>query len=271
MQHAQLLFTALGSMALRGALPILVLGLTACGEELNIDPDTASAEAAVVADAAETAMVWAEASALTTPVNERDSGSDLLGSVDVSYARRSPCATRSRQNGTLRIDFGTGCTYRQWTISGALSFSGSRSPTGSELEVGFEQLASGQRAIDGTVRVGTSRTSTSVSLTGDLQTQNGTTMVDHLFAGTFSGTGTGVELTGTASRDDGTTMRDLDIAQVALDFGDCYPNSGTITVERSNQPRVIVGFSASTQITGEVSVQVGVLPPQTVILPPCAL
>ncbi len=243
------------------ALPWITLS-AACGAAEGAD--TAQVEAAL--SAVETASVWTHAGEMSAPILERDPNTaDLLDGARAAYALRMFCPQLTLVNGVLTVDFGAGCQIGVHTVSGSLTLTSA--PTENLLTLSFVQLSDGDRQLDGALEL--SAAEALATTQGNLTVTQDGTVTEHLFSGTLANDGRGVTVNGVASRVEGANTSDLVMDGVYKVLSDCYPSAGQITLERSSSPTVLVTFSASTGSTGEVEVQLGMLPSQTVVLPSC--
>lgn len=240
-------------------LPALAL---ACGGEAPLTDglSTEATEAALLAT--ETSNAWAESLVFADPLEDED-----LTRSEQSYRRNSSCVQFTRGSGSLRLDFGPGCTYGDYTVSGALTVLASRGVGSSaKLDVVYEQLSAGARTVTGTTSL--TWRSGQRDMSGDLGV-SGSSTYTLSYASTLRRIPNGVSFDGVAAHDDGTILTDVDAQGLQILAGDTCPSAGTVTLERSGQPTTVVGFSSQTPSTGEVSVQVGRRPPTTVTVPAC--
>ncbi len=245
---------------------ILLLGaglFVGCGG-LDVDPSNPGASALVVADSVSALGVAAE---VASPLAARPTAGDTMSGVRDVYERKITCAEVSLASGMVSVDFGSGCQLHGHTVSGAFTVTHTRTSSASTFGVLLDGLSSQGQAVDG--RVNVSGSGAVITANATLMVTASSMMSEHLFTGTFSPDAAGVLIEGSSSRDDGATARNLTYDAVYLSYGDCYPTAGTITVEGSGQPATTVTFSAATASSGEVSVRVGRLPAQTVVLPAC--
>lgn len=247
---------------------LLTLALSACGGE-DVAPDVEVSQGYLLADAAaETTRDLLAVAEVAEPVLEVETSSeDLADGTRATYARRMRCASVSIRRGRVSVDFGTGCTIHGRTVAGAFTLTATRAQGSVGFGLELDGLSSG-----GVTRTGTVALSVAAGqLASDIElelTQGGST-TDLLYAGTLTAVPGGVEIDGTAARDDGTRATSLGLSSVAIDFGDCYPHAGTVTVDATGSPTTVVTFSAQTPSTGEVTVQIGRLPPAPYTLPAC--
>ena len=242
----------------------LTLAAAACG---GTDPAAVSASSEAVV-AAESAQAAAQAAAVAAPLADRDRGAaDVMGAVRDLYGRKMTCAEVALAAGILSVDLGAGCAVNGHTVSGAFTVAHTRTGTSSAFTLTLADLAADGTSVDGTVHAsGGARV---VTVDATLMVTDGAVITEHLFAGAATPDAAGVGLEGAARRDDGATARDLTFTALYVAYGDCYPSAGEIAVDATGQPTTLVTFSAATPTTGEVSVKVGRLPPQTVTLPAC--
>lgn len=243
---------------------LLLLTAAACGGAE--DPEVnASAEAVMAAGSAQAVTQATEAAG---PLAERDgAAADVMGSVQDAYGRRMRCADVASSAGMVSVDFGAGCDVNGHTVSGAFTVGLTRTDGEAAFTLTLSDLSSGGRAVDGTVHA--SGGAGTLSADATLTVSEGTALTEHLFAGTAVPDAAGVTLDGTAHRDDGALARDLAFTGLYVAYGDCYPSAGQVAVDATGQPTTTITFSTATPTTGEVSVQVGRLPAQTVTLPAC--
>lgn len=249
----------------------LTLGLSsfvgfACGGEGSADPSTTEAAAL---GAAEASAAWAEAAAATSPVFDVDGGTGFLEAATAAYASGSPCATRSVSGGTLTVDFGSGCTYRGYTVTGAVDVAASAGSGAIRADLAFRSLSAGVRTLDGTLTLG-ARLGSGVAIDAQLSVAESTVTTDLTLSGTAVASQTEVTVDGSASRSDGVESQSLSMSSVSVAYGDCYPSAGSVVVQTSSSPRTTVTFSAATPTTGAVTVQVGLTRPRPSPSPPVA-
>lgn len=201
-------------------------------------------------------------------------GGALLDFVQTRAQRRARCAEITRGDDGLTVDFGDGCEAPRSgrIVQGSIRVDGERVVDDAglitrdvEVEVvgfGSETTATGSWTVhvERTRGEGGSREkSLSVQLsdgraldwTGAAEFADGTAR--------FGGDATHVSAEGVTTR--------VGYDAFSWTFQECWPSAGTATLDRDGQPTVTVTFDEDTPETGEVTVQVGRLPPTTQALP----
>jgi hypothetical protein len=106
-------------------------------------------------------------------------------------------------------------------------------------------------SLDGTLTMSTSN-ATSFTTIGSLTTSDGTYNANL----TLSGTATSIGISGTLQESSGTTKANYTFTFVVWNRADCYPNSGSVKVQRGAVMSTIT-FDAQTASTGKISVSTG--------------
>lgn len=219
---------------------LLLATLTACGAQ-----DVLTAEETAALNAGNDETVATEKLLLVTdslyPLDGREEAVE-------ARAREIGCATVSRDGANLTVVFAEGCSVNGVPVSGGLEVGVVKS--GDTVSVAFELDA---LEVDGAVYSGTltvAGSSGEVAVTGTLVQDGQTVSFDLAVAGDA---GAWV-VNGTVTISEANTT--LALSDVHYQRGDCYPNQGTVGIQRGNVSATAT-FDANTAMSGEVTVTVG--------------
>jgi|GEM_PF-2716657 len=242
---------------------LMSIAALACGA-----PDSTESQALETSQTVSQALI--ASGDLRASVDLQDAASRALGADAALNAAGQRMASASCVQiellGTrLSLDFGTGCTLHGTTYSGQVVVQASASSSNLGFDLTLTSFSNSQATYDGTgsFDAGPGQTATALSL---LVTEAGQSRhVDYV--GNSGSDPQGQQYTGSGSIDEGGAVSSFDAQGLHHSPGDCYPDAGTLVLSTVGTPDITVTFSATTPITGEVSLQVGRLPAQTYVLP----
>lgn len=225
------------------------------------DPAVVEASAALSAQTLDDVRTGLDVDALLAGFGGRPKVLDALRSL---VSERSPCADIQREDGHLTIDLGDGCTLpgSGRTVSGQLDLEVSSDEAQRSLDVslvdfGAEVKATGTVHLEAESGARSRQISVQLSDGRALDWTGAATWAEGLVS--FGGEATAVDAAGVSTS--------VVYAGFSWQRGDCYPSAGAATLNRGDEPTVVVTFDAETPDTGEVTVKVGRAPAVPYTLP----
>ncbi len=246
------------------ASTLMSIAALACGGA----PDTTESQALQTSQTISQALI--ASGDLRASVDLQDAASRALGAdaaIDAAGQRMASasCVQVDLLGTRLSLDFGTGCTLHGTTYSGQVVVQASSSSSTLGFDLTLTAFSNSQATYDGTgsFDAGPGQTATALSL---LVTEAGDSrQLDYV--GHSGSDPQGQQYSGSGSIDDGGAVSSFDAQGLHHSPGDCYPDAGTLVLSTAGTPDITVTFSATTPLSGEVSLQVGRLPAQTYVLP----
>ncbi|MFT3843144.1 MAG: hypothetical protein QM723_39535 [Myxococcaceae bacterium] len=162
------------------------------------------------------------------------------------------CGSATLNGTTVTVDFGAMCTLKNGSIaSGSIAVGVAKNGSMITLTVTMTMLKVNGASLDGSLTMTTSNATTFTTI-GSLTTADGTYNSNL----TLNGTATSIGISGTLQEAMGTTKANYTYTFVVWNRADCYPNSGSVKIQRGSVMSTIT-FDAETAATGKVSVATG--------------